>query len=1361
MYVFAAAVFMLLNLLFVPAAQSQTVTPPTLPTAYVGVPYSQAFGLTGGFGPYEAYTQIERLPPGLSLDFNTALLSGTPIATGSYSFDVEVYDHGTGQFNIQSYVLAVNLAVPSAPSAVSAVAGNGQVSVAFTAPASNGGTNITGYTVTSNPGGFTGTGTASPIIVTGLANGTAYTFTVTATNSQGTGSASAASAAVTPKAAQTITFNNPGAQNFGTTPTLSASSTSNLTVSLTSSTTGVCTITSGGTLTFVSAGTCTINADQAGNAAYLAATQVSQSFTVNPVIPGAPTIGTATAGDRQASVSFTAPASNGGASITGYTVTSSPGGFTGSGSSSPIAVTGLTNGTAYTFTVTTTNSAGTGAASAASNSVTWALPTLSINDVSNSEGNSGTTTFTFTVTLSAPSAQPVTVNYATANGTAQAGSDYVASSGTLTFSPGQITQMLSVTVYGDTDVEPDETFFVNLSDPSFATLSKPQGVGIILNDDSAAPIITLSPASIANPKVGVAYSQSIAAAGGTAPYTYAISGSLPTGLTFASNGILSGTPTVAGSYNFTVIATDSSTGAGAPFAGSRAYSVTVAAPTLVLSPASGSLPSATVGWAYSQSFTASDGTAPYTYAITSGSVPTGLSLAANGTLSGTPTVAGSYNFTVTTTDSSTGAGAPFTSSHAYSVTVAAGAIPVVSAIAPSSGPSSGGTTVTITGTGFGGATAVTFGASSATGFTVNSATQITATAPAGTGTVDIRVTTAGGTSATSAADQFTYVVAPAIPSLSISDVTQNEGNSGGAAFNFTVTLTSASASAVTVNYATSNGSATAPSDYTATSGALTFAPGQITQTVTVQVNGDTTVEPDETFFVNLSSPFNATLGKSQGVATIVNDDNALSVSAPNKTVSVAAGAEAVVDVVAGATGGPFTAATVVSLAPASAGVATIAGGSGVYSVRFVPAGSFAGVAVVTYTLTNGAVQSAPATVTITVAARVDAAQDAEVAGLATAQASAAQRFTTAQVTNFTQRLESLHGSGWGRSSFGLSLATDDTRKMARNGNGVADQVINGNPLRNGMRTVGLKPQRVAQAQPSPVNDLPDLPGTTTEQARSPWAFWVNGAISYGRERTGDADERYRFTTNGISAGVDYRVNGWITVGTGLGISTDRSRVGNKGTRSNADSTVAVAYASMRPMQGVFVDALLGYGVLSFDSKRYITATGDMATGSRDGKQLFGSIATGLEFYRADWMWSPYARLEFSQAKLDAYTENGPATHALKYFDQTVRSSKAVLGARAEGKMAVRWGHIMPQVRVEYARSFDEQNEAGLAYADLADQGPAYTLRGRAMDIGRWTVGLGGRLLLRSGTELGVEYTTNIDQSNAYVGSLRLGLRVPF
>jgi hypothetical protein len=93
----------------------------------------------------------------------------------------------------------------------------------------------------------------------------------------------------------------------------------------------VCTITSGGVLTFLKAGTATISADQAGNDSYLAAATVSRSFTVNAVVPGAPTIGTATAGDMQASVSFTPPAFTGGADITGYTVTSSPGSFRGQG----------------------------------------------------------------------------------------------------------------------------------------------------------------------------------------------------------------------------------------------------------------------------------------------------------------------------------------------------------------------------------------------------------------------------------------------------------------------------------------------------------------------------------------------------------------------------------------------------------------------------------------------------------------------------------------------------------------------------------------------------------------------------------------------------------------------------------------------------------------------------------------------------------------------------------------------------------------------------------------------------------------------------------------------------------------------
>ena len=263
--------------------------------------------------------------------------------------------------------------VPDAPVIGIASAGDTQATVTFTASTSTGGSEITGYTVTSSPIGFTGTGSASPIIVTGLANGQAYTFTVTATNGVGTGLASAASNSVTPNPSQTITFADPGTQAFGTSPTLTATATSSAAVTFTSSTTGVCTITSGGALTFVTAGNCTINADQAGNPSFAAAATVSQTFSVSAVVPAAPTIGTATAGTGQASVTFSPPANTGGSAIISYTVTSNPGNFTASGSTSPLTVTGLTNGTAYTFTVTAMTIAGTGAASAASNAVTPAL----------------------------------------------------------------------------------------------------------------------------------------------------------------------------------------------------------------------------------------------------------------------------------------------------------------------------------------------------------------------------------------------------------------------------------------------------------------------------------------------------------------------------------------------------------------------------------------------------------------------------------------------------------------------------------------------------------------------------------------------------------------------------------------------------------------------------------------------------------------------------------------------------------------------------------------------------------------------------------------------------------------------------
>lgn len=406
---------------------SNSVTPKANQTITFAQPSNYNFGSTP--------TLTASSTSSLTVSFTSSTTSVCTITSGGAltfvtagTCTINADQAGNASTNAASTVtrsFTVNAVAPGAPTIGTATAGDTSATVTFSVPASAGGSTITGYTVTSNPGGHTGTGSGSPITVTGLTNGVSYTFTVTATNAASlTGGASSPSNSITPKGSQTITFANPGAQSFNTSPTLAATSTSSLTVTFTSSTTGVCTITSGGTLTFVSTGTCTINADQAGNSSYLAATQVSRSFTINAVVPGAPAIGTATAGDTQASVAFSAPASNGGSSITGYTVTVSPADVAPvNGASSPIVVTGLTNGQAYTFTVTADNVAGTGPASSSSNSVTpKATQTLTFV-------NPGAQNFGTTPTLSATSDSGLTPTFTSAT----TGVCTITSLGALTF----------------------------------------------------------------------------------------------------------------------------------------------------------------------------------------------------------------------------------------------------------------------------------------------------------------------------------------------------------------------------------------------------------------------------------------------------------------------------------------------------------------------------------------------------------------------------------------------------------------------------------------------------------------------------------------------------------------------------------------------------------------------------------------------------------------------------------------------------------------------------------------------------------------------------------------------------------------
>ena len=290
-------------------------------------------------------------------------------------------------------------------------------------------------------------------------------------------------------------------------------------------------------------------------------------------------------------------------------------------------------------------------------------------------------------------------------------------------------------------------FTVKVTDattPTPQTATRPLSISV-----PTVPAITT--ASLPAGTLDQAYAQPVSATGGTTPYTWSISaGSLPAGLGInASTGVISGGPTAPGTSTFTVAVTDA-TGL-TPQTATRPLSITI---TGFLTVTTTSLPGATAGQAYSATLAATGGTAPYAWSVSSGPLPAGLKLdSSTGVISGSPTTDGSVGFGVKVTDSSP---VPEHDSAALSITTQPAA-PVVSKLSPPTGDSDGGTSVTITGSGFTGATQVVFGDSGALDVSVVNDTTITATSPhEPVGTVDVVVTTPAGNSVVNPADEFTY-----------------------------------------------------------------------------------------------------------------------------------------------------------------------------------------------------------------------------------------------------------------------------------------------------------------------------------------------------------------------------------------------------------------------------------------------------------------------------------------------------------------------------------------------------------------------------------------------------------------------------
>jgi len=285
---------------------------------------------------------------------------------------------------------------------------------------------------------------------------------------------------------------------------------------------------------------------------------------------------------------------------------------------------------------------------------------------------------------------------------------------------------------------------------------------------------------------------------------------------------------------------------------------------------------------------------------------------------------------------------------------------------------------------------------------------------------------------------------------------------------------------------------------------------------------------------------------------------------------------------------------------------------------------------------------------------------------------------------------------------------------------------------------------------------------TPEAARSELSWWLGGSIDFGHRDQLTGASRFRFHTDGISLGADYRVSKLLSVGLGGGFSSDRSDVGSKGSKSTSDSSVLAVYAALRPAPNAFVDAVLGHSALSFDLNRFITDEGGFATGHRRGSQWFGSLAGGYEYReRQDLLLSAYARLDLMRATLNGYAESAANVNGLSYRDQTVRMTTGRLGLRAETIYALSGGELQPRARIEYQHHFEGTDLATMSYTDLGSAAPVYTVHPLGARRGQWMAEVGGKWVLHSGFALSLDYGSSLATGGAAIHTIRLGAEGKF
>ena len=698
----------------------------------------------------------------------------------------------------------------------------------------------------------------------------------------------------------------------------------------------------------------------------------------------------------------------------------------------------------------------------------------------------------------------------------------------------------------------------------------------------------------------------------------------------------------------------------------------------------------------SSAVSASGGSGDYSYSLSDGSLPDGLELDDDtGKISGKPTEEGDFTFKVTVKDTGVVATQP-TKTASFSITIEPG-IPTVedSSDTVDANTEKNKLDLDISGAD---ATGITIKSSPSHGTVTTSGAKIYYTPTAGysgSDSLTYKAYNANGTSDDTA--KVSITVTP--PILAITPTSLGEAQ---VAVAYSTTL---SASLGTASYT-----------YAVTSGTL---PKGLELSPAGVLSGTPTYADTYDFTVTATDVYGAT-GDQDYSITVKQADLTLTPSPLDEgTIAIA------YSVQLGVSGGygPYTVELTKGDLPDGitydASSKMLAGMPTVF-------GTYA----LTFALADNSNSSASVEVDLVISDLPDPTKDAEVIGLVKAQVTTVRRFAKQQMTNVNGHLSQLHkrGDGGLTSSFGAGVSyNSDSRETASSRA----------PGEEGAPAVGGFVATHGDAA-----DDQGFADAFKQFTKGRAAVWTAGSVDFGSRELGGNDSEMDHVSLALSAGIDYAVTKSLVAGLAIGVNRAHTTVTDNGTKTDGEGASLTGYASWQVAPNVYLDGLAGYGLLSFDNTRYVTSTGDFATGDRDGQQTFAAITATYEGELAGFDLAPYARVQASRSWLDSYTESGGGAYDLYYGDQTVDSFTGAFGLTVARTFLRSEGSFAPRLKLEYGHEFGEASDMMLTY--LASP-TVYSLSGDDEQKDYGTVGLGLDLMtVDKATKLALDYAISFD-----------------